>query len=184
MAPITWPKRLCSAPGKTRKVKPSWWMKRRGWAGRLSISAVSSGSARTKPWTGSRMDSTGGASVALGVGPPAAEGAEHVDHLLAGAEDRQHGEPALGERLGEELELAHQRHVHAGGDAVDQLLEGGIGGGEVVDVERQPVPQLAGERAEEVDDRGAHGHDAGVALVEPGLLDRPHHRLAVGAGDL
>ena len=30
----------------------------------------------------------------------------------------------------------------------------------------------------------AHGHDAGVALVEPGLLDRPHHRLAVGAGDL
>ena len=30
----------------------------------------------------------------------------------------------------------------------------------------------------------AHGHDAGVALVEPGLLDRPHHPLAVGAGDL
>ena len=34
------------------------------------------------------------------------------------------------------------------------------------------------------DDPLAHGDDAGVALVEPGLLDRPHHRLAVGAGDL
>src|SRR4051812_16943283 len=126
MAPTTWPKRLCSAPGKTRKVKPSWWMKRSRCTGRLLTSAVSSGSARTKPWTGSRMDSTRGRqsfpfrdqSIAPWVGAPAAEGAQHVEDLFAAAQDREHREPPLGERLGEELELAHRRHVHAGGDAV------------------------------------------------------------------
>src|SRR5207302_1956898 len=137
MAPSAWLKRLCSAPGKTRKVKPSWWMKRRRWKGRLAIGAASSGSARMKPWTGSRIESTrrvgsagldaarSSGSVQPAVGGEVAERLEPREHLLAAAQDRQHGEAAVGQRLLQQQLLAQCRHVEVGGDAVDQLLEEG-----------------------------------------------------------
>src|SRR5258708_21734327 len=127
MAPRAWLKRLCSAPGKTRNVKPSWWMNRSRWKGRLAISAASSGSARMKPWTGSRIESTraaAGASVQLIVGGEVAEGPQPIDHQLPAAQDRQHRQPAVGQRLLQQRLLAQRRHVEISGDAADQLLEG------------------------------------------------------------
>src|SRR5215470_11681311 len=112
MAPRAWLKRLCSAPGKTRKVRPSWWMKRRRWSGRLPTSAASSGSARMKPWTGSRSESTGGGtrgSVERGARGEVPVGAQQVDDLPAAAQDLKHRKPALGQGLGEQLELARRR---------------------------------------------------------------------------
>src|SRR5258707_1558205 len=102
-------------------------MNRSRWKGRLAISAASSGSARMKPWTGSRIESTraaAGASVQLIVGGEMAEGPQPVDHQLPAAQDRQHRQPAVGQRLLQQRLLAQRRHVEIGGDAVDQLLEG------------------------------------------------------------
>src|SRR5215210_252976 len=141
MAPITWLKRLCSAPGKTRKVKPSWWMKRSRWTGRLLISAVSRASARMNPWTGSRMDSKlVVVVVAAGEVPP---GAQEVQDLLAVAEDRQDGETALRQGLLQELELAQGGQVEPRGDAVDQLFEGALAG-ELLQVAAAQGEALAG----------------------------------------
>src|SRR5258708_36767188 len=119
MAPSAWLKRLCSAPGKNRKVRPSWWMKRSRWKGRLAISAASSGSARMNPWTGSRIESTrggrlsrarrGAASGTLvqpAVGGEVAERLQPREHLLAAAQDRQHREAAVGQRLLQQQLLA------------------------------------------------------------------------------
>src|SRR4028119_637194 len=128
MAPSTWLNRLCSAPGKTRKAKPSWWMKRSRCTGRLLISAASSGSARMNPWTGSRSESAmfdedddgevvgkgsrkRGRSVQVRAAGEVAVRAQQVDHLLPAAQDRQDGQAALRQRLDEELELAQGRQV-------------------------------------------------------------------------
>src|SRR5687768_427642 len=126
MAPITWLKRLCSAPGKTRKVKPSWWMKRRRWTGRLLISAVSSSSARMKPWTGSRIDST--RSVLLVAACEVAPGAQQLEDLVAVAQDGEDREAPFRQGLLQQLELAQGRQVEPRRDAVDQLLEPAFAG--------------------------------------------------------
>src|SRR5947209_17405569 len=127
MAPSAWLKRLCSAPGKTRKVKPSWWIWRRRWSGRLATSAVSRASARMKPWMGSRSESKrrrgirkarksrksrksrgsrgsdlAGRLVPVGLPGEGAIGAEHADHLHAALQDGDERERAVGERLGQE----------------------------------------------------------------------------------
>src|SRR5215211_5329017 len=104
MAPTTWLKRLCSAPGKTRNVKPSWWMKRRRCTGRLLISAVSSSSARMNPWTGSRMDST--RSVLLVTGREVAPGAQQLEDLVAVAQDGEDRETPIRQGLLQQFQLA------------------------------------------------------------------------------
>src|SRR6266545_2199241 len=155
MAPSTWLKRLCSAPGKTRNAKPSWWMKRSRCTGRLLISADSRASARMNPWTGSRSDS--GAVSASGKGSVQArpvgqvpEGAQDVHHLFAAAQDRQDGQPALRQRLDQELELAEHGHVELGGDAIDQLLERAVLAEllDLVAAQREALAQLAGQLAD------------------------------------
>src|SRR6202035_1726602 len=186
MAPSAWLKRLCSAPGKTRKVSPSWWMKRRRWTGRLAISAASSESARMKPWMGSRIDSTGRAALSVGVGlrGQVTEGAEEGEELPAALQDREERERAFGERLGQELQLAKGGEVEAGGDPVDQLLEDATLAQalEVLGRQGKAAVRVAGQAQGGGQDVAAHRHDAGVALVEPGLVDGPHEGLPVGLG--
>ncbi len=88
--------------------------------------------------------------------------------------------PRSGSDSLQELELAQGRQVHPRGDAVDQLFERAVARDEVVHVQGEAVPQLRGQRAQERDDALAHGHDAGVPLVEPGLFDQVHQPLPIG----
>src|SRR6185436_19269261 len=91
MAPRAWLKRLCSAPGKTKNIIPSWRIERSRCSGRVSMSARSSASARTNPCTGSRMESilagTKGSLILLGSHHEVAIRAQQLDELGATAQD-------------------------------------------------------------------------------------------------
>src|SRR5262245_47208912 len=111
MAPSAWLKRLCSAPGKTKNIIPSWRIERSRCSGRVSMSARSSASARTNPCTGSRIDSILTRAVLRGtprrfarrlvpVGRlrEVAEGAQQFDELGAAAQDAGDFGGTVGER--------------------------------------------------------------------------------------
>ena len=72
----------------------------------------------------------------------------------------------------------------SGGDAVDQLLEGAVGGGQAVDVDRQLVPSSwRSERSRRTMPRRTATTPASCSLSQ-GSSTGAHQRLPVGAGDL
>ena len=130
MAPRTWLKRLCSA-GEDEEGQAELWIERSLCTARLPTSAASSGSARTKPCTGSRNESTRGVygetvgttasrSVLVGLAGEVPVGAQEVDDLAAAAEDGEQRQGALGDGLGQQVELAQHRQVELDGNAVDR----------------------------------------------------------------
>src|SRR5687767_5662367 len=129
MAPSAWLNRLCSAPGKTKNIIPSWRIHRSRCIGRVAISADSRASARTKPCTGSRRESIEArsaewlSSVGFGGSGEVAVRAQQGDQLDVAAQDAGDLHRALGQRQGEQLELSQLGDVERGGGAVDQLLE-------------------------------------------------------------
>src|SRR5687768_8447258 len=92
--------------------------------GRLFISAASSRSARVKPWTGSRSESSGGdclvAPVLAGQVP---ERPQEVEPPAAGAQYPQQVGGALRQALDQQLQLAARRQVELGRQPIDQLFE-------------------------------------------------------------
>src|SRR5688500_4652413 len=132
MAPRAWLKRLCSAPGKTKNIIPSWRIERSRCSGRVSISARSSASARTNPWTGSRMESIlagialSRGSIILGRDHQVPIRPQQLDELGAAAQDGGDLGGAVEERQRQQLDLAQRRHVERRCGAVDQLLEGSV----------------------------------------------------------
>src|ERR1051325_531053 len=130
MAPRAWLKRVRSAPGKTKNIMPSWRIERSRCSGRVSISARSSASARTNPWTGSRMESMRPAgmrikseSIVLGGDGEVAIRPQQLDELRAAAQDAGDLGGAVRERQRQQHDLARRRPVEPSGCSVDQLLE-------------------------------------------------------------
>src|SRR5262245_61256325 len=125
MAPRTWLKRLCSAPGKTKNIIPSWRIERSRCSGRVSMSARSSASARTNPWTGSRMESilagTRRSLILLGRDHQMPIGPQQLDELRPTSQDAGDLGGAVEERQRQQLDLAQRRHVERRGGAVDEL---------------------------------------------------------------
>src|SRR5687767_6938805 len=115
--------------------------------GRLLISAASSRSARMKPWTGSRSESSGGdCLVAVVLAGQMPEGPQQVEHPPSGAQYPQQVGRALRQALDQQLQLAARRQVELGRQPIDQLLQ--LHAGQLGDrllVERKTLAHLAGD---------------------------------------